>query len=232
MLIRTLVFFLPGMVLTGVILWRGALPVMTFANIGIPPDLARVARILLFTALFFVPARRGNGWRALHDLASGTRVVSQPTPDRRRVREPQLPLALRAPERRAHLGPFVVIADVGATDRGTLMLAFDPILRRNVWIHQRPPGDPATSATRRDVSRIGRLHWLAGQRYADDHWDAFEAPPGRPLVSRSRASRLADAEKVADGCGRRARRRGGRRDAARGQPRASLVARRRPCRAA
>ena len=146
-LIRTLVFFLPGMVLTGVILWRGTLAGMTFAHISIPPDLARTAMTLLFAALWFVPAGRGNAWRALHDLASGTRVVSQPTPDRRRVREPQLPPALRAPERRARLGPFVVIADVGATDRGTLMLAFDPILRRNVWIHQLPLGDPATSAT-------------------------------------------------------------------------------------
>ena len=182
-LIRTLVFFLPGLVLTGVILWRGALPVMTFANISIPPDLARVARVLLFTALLFLPARRGNGWRALHDLASGTRVVSRPVPYRRRVREPQLPPALRAPERRARLGPFVVIADVGATDRGTLMLAFDPILRRDVWIHQVSPGDPPTSARRRDVSRIGRLHWLAGRRGPDEHWDAFEAPSGRPLLA-------------------------------------------------
>ena len=63
------------------------------------------------------------------------------------------------------------------------MLAFDPILRRDVWIHQVSPGDPPTSATRRDVSRIGRLHWLAGQRGPDEHWDAFEAPSGRPLLA-------------------------------------------------
>ena len=182
-LIRTLVFFLPGMVLTGVILWRGALPVMTLANIQIPPDLARVARALLFPALLFLPARRGTGWRAFQDLASGTRVVSRPVAYRRRVREPQLPPALRAPEGRTRLGPFVVIADVGETDRGRLMLAFDPILRRDVWIHQVSPADPATSARRRDVSRIGRLHWLAGQRDPDEHWDAFEAPAGRPLLT-------------------------------------------------
>jgi eukaryotic-like serine/threonine-protein kinase len=182
-LIRTLVFFLPGMVLTGVILWRGALPVMTFANIRIPPDLARVARGVLFRALLFLPARRRTGWRALQDLVSGTQVVSRPVPYRRRVREPQLPPALRAPEGRTRPGPFVVIADVGATDRGILMLAFDPILRRDVWIHQVSPGDPPTSATRRDVSRIGRLHWLAGRRGPDEHWDAFEAPSGRPLLA-------------------------------------------------
>ena len=60
MLIRTVVFFLPGMVLTGVILWRGALPVMTFANISIPPDLARCARALLVSGavVFPGPARQ------------------------------------------------------------------------------------------------------------------------------------------------------------------------------
>ena len=173
-LMRTLVFVLPGLTLTAVILWRGTPPGMPFV---------RPASALLFAALLFIPARRKNAWRAFHELASGTRVVSRPTPDRRRVRAPQLAAVLRGPERRAHLGPFVVLADVGATDRGTLMLAVDPILRRNVWIHQRPLGDPPTSARRRDVSRSGRLHWLAAQPSPNDHWDAFEAPPGRPLVA-------------------------------------------------
>ena len=48
------------------------------------------------------------------------------------------------------------------------------------------PGTPAVSATRRDVTRIGRLHWLAGRRSATDpnaNWDAFEAPDGAPLVA-------------------------------------------------
>src|SRR4029077_8153096 len=98
------------------------------------------------------------------------------------------------PERLVRLGPFVVIADVGATDRGTLLLAFDPILRRDVWIHQVSPGDPATSARRRDVSRVGRLHWLAGRRGPDEHWDAFEAPAGRPLLAPPAPRRLATAE--------------------------------------
>jgi uncharacterized RDD family membrane protein YckC len=182
-LIRTVVFFLPGLILTGLFLWRGGLPPgVTFRSISISPTLMGEAGSLLVLALLFLPARRGNAWMALHDLASGTRVVSRPVPSRRRVRARQLPSTVRAHERGMRLGPFVIIADVGATDRGTLRLAFDPVLQRDVWIHQVPPVEPVTGVQRRDVSRIGRLHWLAGRREPDEHWDAFEAPAGRPLL--------------------------------------------------
>jgi hypothetical protein len=62
-----------------------------------------------------------------------------------------------------------------------LLQAFDPILRRDVWIHSLPLG-PDVATARRDVSRITRLRWLMGQR-GDAAWDAFEAPRGRPLLT-------------------------------------------------
>ena len=37
-----------------------------------------------------------------------------------------------------------------------------------------------STPTRRDVSRPGRLYWLAGRRSATENWDAFEAPRGEP----------------------------------------------------
>ena len=46
-----------------------------------------------------------------------------------------------------------------------------------------PPGTPPLDATRRDVSRPGRLYWLAGRRSATENWDAFEAPRGEPFLT-------------------------------------------------
>jgi hypothetical protein len=55
------------------------------------------------------------------------------------------------------------------------------VLRRRVWILVVPQGVPPISEARRDVARIGRLHWLSGRRFADENWDAYEAPDGRAL---------------------------------------------------
>src|SRR5262249_27274830 len=49
---------------------------------------------------------------------------------------------------------------------------------------------PAITPARRDVNRIGRLHWLTGRRSTEEHWDAFEAPDGAPLLA---PDRFADA---------------------------------------
>jgi hypothetical protein len=64
-----------------------------------------------------------------------------------------------------------------------LLIGVDPILRRHVWIHEVAPGTPPVDATRRDVSRPGRLYWLAGRRSATENWDAFEAPRGEPFLT-------------------------------------------------
>ena len=72
---------------------------------------------------------------------------------------------------------------VGETGAGRLFVGIDPILRRHVWIHEVAPGTPPVDATRRDVSRPGRLYWLAGRRSATENWDAFEAPRGEPFLT-------------------------------------------------
>ena len=75
-------------------------------------------------------------------------------------------------------GPFVVVSDAGETGGGRLFVAFDPVLRRPVWVLATPAGTPPISVARRDVSRRGRLYWLAGRRTDEESWDAFEAPDG------------------------------------------------------
>jgi hypothetical protein len=146
-----------------------------------PPD---ALLTLLLTVLLFSTARRRNGWTGVHELLSRTRVVQ------RNVRSvtSAAPKASRAdlvpalPSLR-RVGPYAVHTMVGETGGGRLFVGVDPILRRHVWIHEVAPGTPPVDATRRDVSRPGRLYWLAGRRSATENWDAFEAPRGEPFLT-------------------------------------------------
>ena len=109
---------------------------------------------------------------------SGTSGPSHP-PLRRR----HLPISFLALSSLRRVGPYAVHTMVGETGGGRLFIGIDPILRRHVWIHEVPPGTPPVEATRRDVSRPGRLYWLAGRRSATENWDAFEAPRGEPFLT-------------------------------------------------
>jgi hypothetical protein len=151
-------------------------------NWNVPPD---VLLSLLLTILLFSTARRGNGWTGVHELLSRTRVVQRNV--LRQVVSAALkisPVDLVPPSTPSmRLGPYVVHTTVGETGGGRLLVGIDPILRRHVWIHDVPPGTPPVNATRRDVSRPGRLYWLAGRRSATENWDAFEAPRGEPFLT-------------------------------------------------
>ncbi len=148
------------------------------------PGVVYTALSLLLTILLFSTARRRNGWTGVHELLSRTRVVQ------RNVR----PVASAAPKASPadlvpalsslrRVGPYAVHTMVGETGGGRLFVGVDPILRRHVWIHEVAPGTPPVDATRRDVSRPGRLYWLAGHRSATENWDAFEAPRGEPFLT-------------------------------------------------
>jgi hypothetical protein len=165
--LRTAVFHVPTLFFMGA--WN------------VPPD---VLLSLLLTVLLFSTARRGNGWTGVHELLSRTRVVQ------RNVR----PVASAAPKASPadlvpalsslrRVGPYAVHTMVGETGGGRLLIGIDPILRRHVWIHEVPPGTPPVEAARRDMSRPGRLYWLAGHRSATENWDAFEAPRGEPFLT-------------------------------------------------
>ena len=148
------------------------------------PGVVYTALSQLLTILLFSTARRRNGWTGVHELLSRTRVVQ------RNVR----PVASAAPKASPadlvpalsslrRVGPYAVHTMVGETGGGRLLIGIDPILRRHVWIHEVPPGTPPVEAARRDMSRPGRLYWLAGRRSATEHWDAFEAPRGEPFLT-------------------------------------------------
>ena len=147
-----------------------------------PPD---AWLTLLLTILLFSTARRGNGWTGVHERLSRTRVVERKVLRSVTSAAPKASAADRVPALSSlrRVGPYAVHTMIGETGGGRLSVGVDPILRRHVWIHEVTPGAPPVAATRRDVSRSGRLYWLAGRRSPAENWDAFEAPGGEPLLS-------------------------------------------------
>ena len=132
-------------------------------------------------ALLFSTGRRRNGYAAIHDLATGTRVVEQ------RV----IPVAARLPERHEAtrgLRPTTEIRGEFAVLQGEVpgrsgwRPGIDDRLRRPVWIRDVPEGTVSISAARASLARPTRLRWLAGRRAGQDNWDVFEGIAGAPLT--------------------------------------------------
>jgi eukaryotic-like serine/threonine-protein kinase len=133
---------------------------------------------LLMVLMFFATARLRNGWTGLHDVLSGTRVIARPPALERQARVVQQTAAAAIPAGSARrYGPFMAL-DGGESRPGDVVRAFDPVLRRQVWIEIADASKPPVDGARRDLSRPARLRWLAGRRSADDSWDAYEAPDG------------------------------------------------------
>lgn len=125
--------------------------------------------------------RRANGFAALHDLATDTRVVVAPVREQRVPVE--TPVLVASPtETAGKLGPYELKAKLSERGVESLWLARDAALRRDVWIHRQPADAPVVATRRRELSRPTRLRWLNGRRDGDEAWDAYEAPAGRPLV--------------------------------------------------
>ena len=132
-------------------------------------------------ALLFVTARRHNGFAAVQDLASGTRVIARAALVSRPVltaTEPPPP----AVESAVTVGPYHVLQTLGEAQAETWFLAYDLKLLRKVWLRVVPPGTEPVPAALRGLGRVGRVRWLTGARSATENWDAFEALTGRPFL--------------------------------------------------
>ncbi len=139
--------------------------------------------LLCWFALFST-ARRRNGFAGLHDLATGARVVQRAPPEASRPLAGAMappPVPIMSAET---VGPFVITGALWRTDLGELLAAFDPALRRPVWIHRLPEGAPPLAPSLRDASRPAQLHWLTGERGVAASWDAYEALDGESLRDR------------------------------------------------
>jgi len=152
---------------------------------------------LVFCALF-ISMRASNGYAALQDLLSDTRVIARP----RHQARPTLSMSrlvkscteacppenggARSEEASScpgTIGLYEIRGSLWGHDDEELLLGFDPLLRREVWIHLRPAEMEPVPEVRRNLGRPARLHWLNGGRAAARHWDAYEAIEGAPFLS-------------------------------------------------
>ena len=138
---------------------------------------------LVYVAVLFSTARPSDGYRALHDRFTRTRVVRRRIRLERRDRVDYAPATQRAPfDTGIQVGPYLVSADVRLpVSVPTQAVGFDDRLQRRVWIELLPPGTPSLPAARRDLDRPARVRWLGGRREGEECWDAYEAIEGSRL---------------------------------------------------
>ncbi|HTI68659.1 MAG TPA: protein kinase [Candidatus Limnocylindria bacterium] len=136
---------------------------------------------ILILALLFCTARRKNGFAAVHDLWTGTRVLRRSNHQSR----PKLTLPASHPvsgEVAQHLGPYQVLKTLHQAGAAELLLGFDPRLQRHIWIRKLATGTPPVLPSLRNLARVGRLRWINGRRSSEECWDAYEAGLGEPLL--------------------------------------------------
>lgn len=135
------------------------------------------------TFLLFVTMRRRNGFAALQDLVSGTRVIVRPKSQKRPMlsalaQPPRVPASAAS-----SFGPYAARDVLWTNGAEQLVLGFDSALQRKVWLHLRPLDAAPLSESRRDLSRAARLRWINRGRTDTQAWDAYEAPDGQPFLN-------------------------------------------------
>jgi eukaryotic-like serine/threonine-protein kinase len=137
--------------------------------------------IYMVMALLFVTARRRNGFAAVQDLLTRTRVVSRAALGSR----PVLAATETPPpavESAITIGPYHVLQALPESAGEKWYLGYDLKLLRKVWLLVVPPGTEPEPVRLRSLGRVGRLRWLTGKRSPEENWDAFEALNGRPFL--------------------------------------------------
>jgi hypothetical protein len=151
-------------------------------------SLIQVVLLLLTVAAVLSTARRRNGYRCLHDVLSGTRVVPAP-PRRVALRLGGPPATGTHPaDLPGQLGPYAIRDERWREGEDRVLGSIDSGLGRGVWVWQRPAGRPALTQARRDLVRVSRLRWLGQGEQDGTRWDAFLAPATVPLAQAVRSS--------------------------------------------
>ncbi|MGH7200083.1 MAG: serine/threonine-protein kinase, partial [Planctomycetaceae bacterium] len=142
----------------------------------------------LATLLLLVTMRARNGYRGVHELISGTRVVR---PRRRADVSPLRRLPVLTPaaiEESVVYGRFRVIGEMGRHDGTRVLLAEDESLGRSVWVYAGPTATELFPPARRAAARPTRPFWLEGAIAEGERWDAVEAVWGVSLPDADRLS--------------------------------------------
>jgi hypothetical protein len=149
---------------------------------GLGTNLGMVGAVILLIPL---PSVR------LHDRLTGTRVISAPSTFLERVRMglvailDRLPRSRRLARETAAAEPTVAAVRFGTfearhrlltDDDGSLWVANDPLLRREVWVREHRRLESHCTETRRAVERPARLRWIATGDSEGRPWDAYDAP--------------------------------------------------------
>ncbi|MFN0006933.1 MAG: protein kinase domain-containing protein [Planctomycetota bacterium] len=173
---RALLWFAPSLLATIAGFWLGEAPPWVALGVGSGVPLAG-SLVMLSTM------RRRNGWRGLHELLTGTRVVAEPFPFARFVRQKAPPPSrLEAPEGLPErIGVYATVGRVGRTASGEIVEASDTHLERRVWIHVRDPAAAPIAPQRRSFERPSHLRWLDGFEEHGRRHEVFEAPGGALL---------------------------------------------------
>jgi eukaryotic-like serine/threonine-protein kinase len=165
----------------------------TFASVfadGVPFAVVFIACPVAGAALLGCTMRARNGYRGLHEVLTGTRVV-QPCKPRERApasgawllsfllnRRQTLGQSGPLPQR---IGGFAIRGALKWTATDKALLGEDASLGRRVFVWLRPGSAPALDQARREVGRRTRLRWLGCGTQGDLQWDAILAPLGSPL---------------------------------------------------
>ena len=136
---------------------------------------------IIILALLFVTARRRNGYAAIHDLFSRTRVYNVLQPAVRKTNSYGQD-DFQPGETQRKVGGYSILETLDSSDPDhELLLGYDSRLLRRVWIRLVPANSPPVDSKQREYSRTSRLRWLAGQR-GEENWDCYEAPEGCALL--------------------------------------------------
>lgn len=132
--------------------------------------------------LFLSTMRSRNGYRGLHEFASGTRVV-RPRVESAAVLLQNCPMIapLKTSASESMIGTYRITGRIGVSGSATILKSMDASLHRPVWIRIGPASGEAVSRERIAVSRPARPFWLQGGEVDGQRWDAFEAVRGAPV---------------------------------------------------
>lgn len=139
-----------------------------------------VAANTLLPLLLLITGRKRNGWRCLHELASGTRTTQKTLPFPRfssqlvPVNRPTRSIG----EHQGILGLHRLESLVADTDCGQLYTAEDAMLSRQVWIL----ASKAPLQLEHGSTSGAHLHWLASFEEAGHHCQVLESPGGDTLL--------------------------------------------------
>jgi len=150
------------------------------------PDNVELYFVMAFEPIWplvlFVTARRKNGFAALHDLLTSTRVVAKPERESRGQLPVDGDVLVENGEETRKIGPYAVLGTLKHGPEQEWFLGYDPRLLRKVWIRESRSTQPPRGKLAL-ISRNTRIRWIAGQTTGTESWDAFEAAPGQSLVN-------------------------------------------------